>query len=370
MFESLFLTITNLITSNVIATIGLLLIVSFLGSKIFQRFGIPQVVGFIVLGVLHGPSVFNFIHLDLSEDLILISEIALGLIGFDMGSHLHLKELRELGKSIILILFFEALGAFFLVSGGVYLLTNSLATAVIFGALSSATAPAATVDVLAEYNAGGPLTTTLLAVVGLDDALSLLLYSIAAAFVTALLAGTGNPTFFEIMELPLYEIGGSIFLGFILGYILDKILHEMTHTHDAMAISIGFVLLSSGIAEAAGFSLILTCMVLGMTLVNICPEHGKLIRYTIEQMGPVIYVLFFTLVGARFQISLVPAMGLLGITYIILRSSGKFLGAWVGGTLSGAKTSVRDNLGFGLLSQAGGCDWPCAGIIQAVLRTR
>ena len=90
-----------------------------------------------------------------------------------------------------------------------------------------------------------------------------------------------------------------------------------------------------------------------MTLVNICPEHGKLIRYTIEQMGPVIYVLFFTLVGARFQISLVPAMGLLGITYIILRSSGKFLGAWVGGTLSGAKTSVRDNLGFGLLSQAG-----------------
>ena len=99
---------------------------------------------------------------------------------------------------------------------------------------------------LAEYNAGGPLTTTLLAVVGLDDALSLLLYSIAAAFVTALLAGTGNPTFFEIMELPLYEIGGSIFLGFILGYILDKILHQMTHTHDAMAISIGFVLLSSG----------------------------------------------------------------------------------------------------------------------------
>lgn len=353
MLDSFLQYINNLITSNVIATIGLLLIVSFLGSKVFQRFGIPQVVGFIVLGVLHGPSVFNFIHLDLAEDLILISEIALGLIGFDMGSHLHLDEMRELGKSIVFILLFEAFGAFFLVTGGVYLLTRSLPTAIIFGALSSATAPAATVDVLAEYDASGPLTTTLLAVVGLDDALSLLLYSIAAAFVTSFLAGTGNPTFLEIMELPIYEIGGSIILGFVLGYLLDKLLHQMKQTHDAMAISIGFVLLSAGIAEIAGFSLILTCMVLGMVVVNICPEHGKLIRHTIEQMGPVIYVLFFTLVGARFQVSLLPAMGLIGIAYIILRSSGKFFGAWIGGTLSRAKSEVRNNLGFGLLSQAG-----------------
>ncbi len=346
-------TLNNLITSNIIATIGLLLIVSFLGSKIFQRFGIPQVVGFIILGVLHGPSVFNIIHMDLSADLILISEIALGLIGFDMGGHLHLNELRRLGKSIIFILIFEALGAFTLVASGVYLLSRSLPTALIFGALSSATAPAATVDVLAEYDAKGPLTTTLLAVVGLDDALSLLLYSIAAAFATSFLAGTGNPSFLEIIEIPFFEIGGSLVLGLSLGYLLDKLLSRMTKTHDAMAVSIGFVLLSAGISEVLGFSLILTCLVLGMMVVNCCPEHGKHIRYTVEQTGPVIYVLFFTLVGARFQIALLPTIGMIGIAYLGLRSCGKFFGAWLGGTIGGAQPVVRDNLGFGLLSQAG-----------------
>jgi Kef-type K+ transport system membrane component KefB len=206
---SIYTIFNEIIASNPLSTIGLLLIVSFLGSKVFQRFGIPQVVGFIVLGVLHGPSFLNVIPLEVSQELLFISEIALGLIGFDMGSHLRLSEIQKLGKSIIFILIFEAFGAFFLVTAGVYALTQSWYTALIFGALSSATAPAATVDVLAEYDSKGPLTTTLLAVVGLDDALSLLLYSLAAAFTAALLAGGETPTLVEILELPIIEIGGS-----------------------------------------------------------------------------------------------------------------------------------------------------------------
>ena len=141
---------------HIITVIGLLIVTSFLGSKIFQRFGIPQVVGFIVMGVFLGPSFLNWVPPQLGEELTFISEIALGLIGFDMGSHLRLSEIRKLGKSIIFILIFEAFGAFFLVTAGVYALTQSWYTALIFGALSSATAPAATVDVLAEYDAKGP----------------------------------------------------------------------------------------------------------------------------------------------------------------------------------------------------------------------
>ncbi len=352
-FTILFENFNHLITSNYLSTIGLLLISSFIGSKLFQRFGIPQVVGFIVLGVLHGPSFLNVIPLKLSNELLFISEIALGLIGFDMGSHLRITEIRKLGKSIIFILLFEAFGAFILVSAGVYALTQSLHTALIFGALSSATAPAATVDVLAEYDAKGPLTTTLLAVVGMDDALSLLLYSIAAAFTAAMLSGGETPTWFEVLELPLIEIGGSILLGVIMGRVLNRILYRMKSHHDAMSISIGFVLLVAGISIALDFSLILTTMVLGMVVVNSNPTHGLHIRYTIEQAGPVIYVLFFTLVGARFQISTISTMGLLGLTYIVLRSSGKYFGAWLGGTLGRAKATVRNNLGLGLLSQAG-----------------
>jgi NhaP-type Na+/H+ or K+/H+ antiporter len=356
MFElifELYRTFNEIIASNPLSTIGLLLIVSFLGSKIFQRFGIPQVVGFIVLGVLHGPSFLNVIPLGVSQELLLISEIALGLIGFDMGSHLRLSEIRKLGKSIIFILIFEAFGAFFLVTAGVYALTQSWYTALIFGALSSATAPAATVDVLAEYDAKGPLTTTLLAVVGLDDALSLLLYSLAAAFAASLLAGGAAPTLIEILELPVIEIGGSVLLGAAMGYALNWVMHRMKSRHDAMAVSIGFVFLGAGISLAMHFSLILTTMVMGMVTVNCCPDHGRRIRYTIEQAGPVIYVLFFTLVGARFQISLLPTMGLLGLTYIVLRSTGKFFGAWLGGCIGGAEKAVRNNLGLGLFSQAG-----------------
>jgi Kef-type K+ transport system membrane component KefB len=142
-------------------------------------------------------------------------------------------------------------------------------------------------------------------------------------------------------------------LGVGLGLLLDQIMCRMKVQHDAMAVSIGFVFLGVGISEALGFSLILTTMILGMVVVNRCPEHGRHIRYTIEQAGPVIYVLFFTLVGARFQISLLPTMGLLGVAYVLLRSGGKFFGAWLGGTVGGAEPAVRNNLGFGLLSQAG-----------------
>jgi Kef-type K+ transport system membrane component KefB len=338
---------------SILTVIGVLIVVSFLGSKLFQRMGFPQVVGFIFFGVALGPSLLNIVPPQLSQELTFISEIALGLIGFDMGSHLLFSELRKLGRSIVFILFFEALGAFALVTAGVYAITQSWYTALIFGAVSSATAPAATVDVLAEYDAKGPLTTTLLAVVGLDDALSLLLFSVIAALTECMMAQTGVPPLLTMVGLPLIEIGGSVVLGFAMGMLLDFLMHRMKRHHDGMAISIGFVFVCVGLSQAIGFSLILTTMAMGMVVVNRYPEHGRHIRFTIEQAGPVIYVLFFTLVGARFQFSLLPTMGLLGIAYVLLRSTGKFVGAWLGGNLGGAQPAVRDNLGLGLLSQAG-----------------
>jgi Kef-type K+ transport system membrane component KefB len=338
---------------NILTVIGVLIAVSFLGSKLFQRVGIPQVVGFIVIGVVLGPSLLNIVPPELSEELTFISEIALGLIGFDIGSHLLFGELRKLGRSIAFVLIFEAFGAFALVTAGVYALTQSWHIALVFGAISAATDPATTVDVLAEYDAKGPLTTSLLAVVGMDDALALMIFSIAAATAESLFAQTGAPSLLQIAALPVIEIGGSVVLGFAMGLLLDFIMCRMERRHDLMAVSIGFVFLCVGLSQALGFSLILTTMVMGIVTVNRCAEHGRKIRLTIEQAGPVIYVLFFTLVGARLQINLLPAMGLMGIGYVVLRSLGKFMGARLGGTLGGAEPVVRDNLGLGLLSQAG-----------------
>jgi Kef-type K+ transport system membrane component KefB len=130
-------------------------------------------------------------------------------------------------------------------------------------------------------------------------------------------------------------------------------MQRMKSFHDSMAVSIGFVFMAIGISETFSLSLILSSMVMGIAVVNLAPEHGKRIRFTIEQAGPVIYVLFFTLVGARFQLSLLPTMGLIGVFYILLRSIGKYAGAWVGGTLGKAQAAVRNNLGLALFSQAG-----------------
>lgn len=339
--------------THILTTIGVLIAIAFLGSKAFQRLGIPQVVGFIVIGVLLGPSFFNIVPIELSQELQLISQVALGLIGFDIGSHLRLRELRKLGRSILTILVFESLGSFVLVAAGVTLISGNVVTGLLFGAISSATDPASTVDVLAEHDTKGPLTTSLLAVVGLDDGLALVLFSLGSAMAESFLSGRAAPTLLEILELPIYEIGGSLLLGILLGVFLDFLMRRMKSHHDAMAISIAFVFLCVGASQMLRLSYILATMTLGGVLVNRAPDHGRFIRYTIEQAGPVIYVLFFALVGARLQIELLPEMGLIGIAYLILRNLGKFLGAWTGGRVSNATRSVRDNLGFGLFAQCG-----------------
>jgi Kef-type K+ transport system membrane component KefB len=349
----MFDTLSEFLTLDILAIIGILITAAFLGSKIFQRLGIPQVVGFIVVGTLCGTSFLNIIPLELAHELTFVSHIALGLIGFDIGSHLRLRELRDLGRCLMIILICESIGTFIIVSTGIYFITQSIHTALVFGALASATAPAATVDVLAEYDSKGPLTTSILVIVGLDDALALILYSIAANLAEAAFVGPGSTSWEDTALIPLIEIGGSILLGFGLGLIMEWIMKRMKSHHDAMAISIAFVFMGVGLSETFGFSLILTSMLMGSFLVNRDPSHAQHIRYTIEQAGPVVYVLFFSLVGARFQINLLPTMGLLGIAYIVLRSLGKLGGAWIGGKLGGAESIICNNLGFGLLSQAG-----------------
>jgi Kef-type K+ transport system membrane component KefB len=352
--------------------VGIIILAAFFTGQIFRRLGIPQVVGFIVAGTLLGPSFLEVVPHDLTNNLVFVTELALGLIGFEMGEHLVFSELRKLGRSIITIVFSQAAGAFVLIFAGVYLITQDMAAAMIFGAIGMATAPAATVDVLAEYGAEGPMTTTLLAVIGIDDALTLLVYSITAAMAEPLLenggdlglidilTGGGDVSLLEMIELPLFEIGGALIVGSIFGYFLTYIMdhigqhHEPERRqHDAMAVSIALIFIATGLSRSIELSLILTTMTMGVVVINRTPHNGQFIRFTIEQAGPVIYVLFFALVGAGLNLDALPSMGLLGLAFIILRVGGKYSGAWVGGWLARSNAEVRDNLGLALLSQAG-----------------
>jgi NhaP-type Na+/H+ or K+/H+ antiporter len=338
---------------DTLALVGITLVIAFLIGKLLSRFGIPQVVGYIIAGTLLGPSFVHIIPRELNDSLTFVTEVALGLIGFDMGGHLKLRELRLIGWSIVSIVVLEAVGAFVLVGLGVFLLTHRLATAIIFGALAAATDPASTCETLSEYDCEGRLTTTLRAVVGLDDAVALLLFSVGAALAETMLSNGGHVSLLEMLELPLRELAGSLVVGVALGLALSRTMKRFANTHDVMIIAMGAIFVCAGLSHTFDLSLVLTTMIMGAMVVNRDPEDGRYIRFTIEHVGPVIYVLFFALVGARLQISALPEMGLIGVVYLLLRNAGKYGGAWVGGTLGHAAPVVRDNVGLALFAQAG-----------------
>jgi NhaP-type Na+/H+ or K+/H+ antiporter len=338
---------------DTLTLVGITLAIAFLAGKLLSRAGIPQVVGYIVAGTLLGPSLLHVLPREFNDSLTFVSEVALGLIGFDMGGHLKLRELRLIGWSIVFIVLLEAFGAFALVGLGIYVVTGELATAIIFGALASATDPASTVETLSEYQSKGRLTTTLRAVVGLDDAVSLLLFSVGAALAETLLGKGGSVSLGHMLEFPLTEMSGSLLVGIVLGLALSQTMQRFANNHDVMIIATGAIFLCAGLSHTFELSLVLTAMIMGATVVNRDPENGTYIRFTIEHVGPVIYVMFFTLIGARLQIEVLPEMGLIGVVYLLLRNAGKYGGAWAGGTFGGAAPEVRNNLGLALFAQAG-----------------
>lgn len=332
-------------------TVGLMIVLGFLGARLSDKIRIPWVVGYILVGVLLGGSGLGLLSADLVEALNAISLFALALIGFTIGGELQIRDLRELGKSITVITVFESGAAFLLVCGTMYLVTHSLPISIVFGALASATAPAATVDVLWQYRSKGPLTTTLFGVVGLDDAAALIIYAFASSATKALLSADG----FEwksALSGPLLEIGGALLLGAIGGWILHLAMRWIRDKGQRLIIIIGMITLCAGVADHFGLSLILANMAMGFTLVNISRDN----RVAFDLAGafnPPVMVLFFVLVGARVNISLLPSIGLIGLTYLVMRVAGKTAGAWTGARLSGAPDVVQRYLGLGLLSQAG-----------------
>lgn len=335
---------------DIILLIGIILLLGQVGAKLMRLIKIPQVVAYILMGVLLGRSVMNWIN---PEDLKGVTSIALGLIGFTIGSQLKLYQLRRMGRSIIWISFLEAFGAFFLVGFSVWMLTGRLFEGLIFGALASATAPAATVDVLEEYRCKGVLTTTLLAVVGIDDGIALMIYGFAQPFSKMLYMPESGITFWQSFLIPLTELGGSIAVGLILGFLFSWSLKYFKLQGEKLSVTLAVVLVANGIAIHYHLSLILTNMIIGLVVGNIAMKHSRKLGEVVSGFTPPVYILFFALVGARLDINLLPTMGLLGIVYIVARGIGKIGGAWLGARISGAAPTVRKYLGFGLFSQAG-----------------
>jgi Kef-type K+ transport system membrane component KefB len=337
---------------NTLLIFGIALILGIVVARFMDELSTPHVVGFILLGVLLGDSFLHLIPLSKAEELSPIADLALGFIGFGMGEHLLISDLRKLGKSLIAISLLESFGAYVFVFAGVYLFSKSLPLSMMLASLASATAPAATVDVLRQYQSEGPLTTTLLAVVGIDDAIALLLFSITTPIALTYAGGTSISILSQI-TIPLVHIFGSVILGIACAFPVDFFVLRMDNNEEILLFMISSVLVVVGISIWLHLSVILAALVFGTATINLEHTHAEHVSNTIDRVSPILYILFFVVVGARLDIRLITDVGLVAIAYLIFRALGKVSGAYLGARLSNSGATVQKYLGMTLLSQAG-----------------
>ncbi len=337
---------------DILFFVSLALFAGLVGGKFFRKLRFPQLVGYIVIGVIIGVSGFNLISEEIFKSLEIIEYFTLGIIGFMVGRELKFSVFARLGKTIFTILCFEVLGAFLLVTLTVWLITRNIVIALILGSLATATAPAATVEVLWEYKAKGVLTTTIFSLVALDDVLALFIYVFAVSYAKTMI-GNSEFSLVKIIFMPLIEIGSSVLLGVISGFVLGWLAEKVFREKQCLPLILAMIMLNMSIAKYFHLSHILSCMILGMTLVNLNISRGKYAFMVIEDFTGPLYILFFVLVGSQLQVRELPNIGMLGLAYIGARMAGKITGAKVGGKVSHAAPAVRKYLGYALFDQAG-----------------
>lgn len=363
--------VTNNQVPHIIFLLGLMMFFGSFGGRIFQKFKIPQVVGYIVIGIIIGASGFKVLGDNLISALNPISTIALSLIGFLVGAELKIDVIKKYGKQFVGILIGETTVPFLVVciftGTASYLITKNVPYAVsiglLLGAICTATAPAATTDVLKEFRTKGPLTTTTLGIVAMDDAFALVAYTIAAAISSPMLEGKAVPVLAQLGAIA-YEIFGSIILGLAVGFILTKIISGMMSDDGrVLGFSLGTIFLCTGVCELAVFKAgpvalefdhIMAAMTVGFYITNFSLPKTKNLFKLIDKYTPPIYVLFFVTVGAKLNVwKLKPLFILIAILYVTGRTIGKSIGAKLGAWITKAPPTVGKYLPFCLLSQAG-----------------
>ena len=343
-------------------------------SRAAKMLNLPAVTAYLVCGLLIGPyciGALNLTGLGFSTPesvarLDIISQVALGFIAFTIGNEFRLVQLKAMGRQAITVGILQAVFTTFLVNAALIALhfinpgLISVSSAITLGAIASATAPAATLMVVRQYKADGPLTKLLLLVVAIDDAVGLMLFS--ASFGVASALESGAVSILTVLVEPVVEIVLSLILGAFAGWVLYRVEKYFHSRSKRLSISIGFVLLTVGLSmlefEAGGvkcgFSLLLVCMMTGTVFCNICDFSEELMARVDGWTAP-LFVLFFVLSGAELNLGILsnPLVLLIGVVYIIFRSLGKYFGAYGSCAMTHCSEKITKHLGITLLPQAG-----------------
>lgn len=360
--------------------IAIALIFGLLSTRLMKLIGLPNVTGYLIVGLIIGPHALGLIGEDVLPSagggLQIISTVALGFIGFSIGVEFKFSHIKEIGKSAITITFFQALAATLCVDLGLIALSFALPSvmtlyeALILGAIATATAPAATLMVVRQYKAKGIVTGTLLPVVALDDAVGLIVFAISNSIALSLASGKAV-TVISIAVIPILEIICSLAVGLGIGALLAVVPRFFKSRDNRTIATIVCVFLSLGLCELVShlfallpetsdwhsFSLsdLLVCMMAGATLVNMRKEAGAMMEGT-DRWTPVVLMLFFILSGAELDVMMFaenPLLIVCIVAYIILRCAGKYFGTMAGAAVTKSDKKVRNYLGITLFPQAG-----------------
>ena len=355
--------------------IGVAMFAGLFLSRLTSRFNLPDVTSYLVAGLLIGPLCLGrlgvpglgFTSFDFVDAMGLISDVALGFIAFSIGSEFRVSALRKIGRQATVIAIFQALAATALVDVALLLLHLFLgdrlpvSTCIILGAIATATAPAATLMVVNQYKAKGPLTDILLPIVALDDAVGLIAFAVSNGIAKAL--NSGSISLVSVLVNPILEIVLSLVMGAALGWVFSLVEKYFNSGSKRLSLAVGFVVLSAGLSKLEfhlgseleiGFSPLLVCMMCATIFCNLC-DFSEEIMYKTDRWTAPVYVLFFVLSGAELDLRVFADWAVVGIglMYILARSTGKILGASVSARMMHCQESICKYLGITLLPQAG-----------------
>jgi len=337
--------------------LGLMVLGAYFAGQGIRRLRLPSLIGYMLMGVILGPYLVGLLPSSLLQETSFVTDIALGFVAFSIGAELSLRSMKRQGKAMTAIILCESMGAFVLVFLGIWAISKDLPTALLFGAMAPASAPAGTVAVIQEYKAKGPLTKALYAVVGFDDGLAIVIFGLAGGLAKTLLEreATGIAS---SMSPALLRSGLEIFLSFLVGLLLGflycqlvRLIHD---TRDQLIMVFGIILVGLGVSHAFHLSPILTNLVVGMVFVN--TRRAALVETVTSQVRsimPLLFVLFFSLAGAHLNLKVLPSLGAVGLLYVVARTAGKMIGAGVSCWGSNVDDTLKRYLGLGILSQAG-----------------
>ncbi len=342
---------------NVLMQLGIMILAGMFMGRMMKHIRLPNVTGYLLAGLLLGPYFlpalgcrFSILSESFVSGIGIISEVALGFIAFSIGNEFRLSYFRKVGAAPLIIASMESLLAVVVVVLALILTRHDPAFSLVLGSIAAATAPAATIMVINQYHAKGPVTTTLLSVVAIDDATALILFSVSAAIASGMTGRASNPVLAVL--IPVGQILAALGIGAVLGFLLlipMKFFHKKSNR---LALISGFLFLAIGIADLTGLSSLMLCMAFGAAVANLSSESDQILSIAQSITSPV-YILFFVASGAALQVGVLKTVGLIGAVYIIGRAVGKLSGAWLGSRMARLEPSVGKYLGPCLLPQAG-----------------